>query len=160
VSAKTYLVAIVGNANACKNVTYDALGFITVLGEQVDVELVELLATSLLVQAGRAMLSARANVPSRSRSFRRAFLISYANRIGERLEEAKQHTERAVSEADRSRLLPVLARRDAAIDSKFAELFPTVRSRRTTVSNHAGWAAGRAAADQASLSARAPVPPR
>lgn len=156
-SAKTYLVGIVGHANSCKCVAYDGLGFVTVVGEEVDVDLVEVLSTSLLVQAGRAMLRARANAPSRTRSFRRAFLISYANRIGERLTEASQQSRKSVPETDRARLLPALARREEAVDARFAELFPHVRTRRTTVSNPAGWAAGRAAAEQASLNARSAV---
>lgn len=161
VSAKTYLVNVVAQANGCQAVTYDKLGFITVVGEEVEVDLVELLSTSLLVQASRAMLRTKRHVDrngqSRTRSFRQSFLISYANRIGERLREAAEATQGDVSQADRERLLPVLARRDAAISAKFDELFPNVRTRRSTVSNAAGWAAGRAAADHASLHNRPAV---
>lgn len=52
----------------------------------------ELLTTSLLVQADVAMLAAGRQVSydgaSRTASFRRSFLMAYAQRIGERLQEA------------------------------------------------------------------------
>lgn len=158
VSAKNHLVQVVASANGCKAVGYDQLGFVTILGSEVDLQLVEVLSTSLLVQASRAMLRTKRQVgqqgQSRTRSYRQSFLLSYAARIGERLQEA---TESAMDDADRDRLLPVLARRDEQVDALFTELFPNVVTRRTSVSNYAGWAAGRAAADQASLNARPPV---
>jgi len=72
----------------------------TVVGMAVDLELVDMLFTSLLIQATRALTEA-GNVRiteggyqparlNRSPSFRRAFLLSYATRIGERLAEAGQ----------------------------------------------------------------------
>ena len=54
-----------------------------------DVEAVELLFTSLLVQATAAMMRAGSrtgrNGRSRTRSFRQSFLHAYAVRIGQRL---------------------------------------------------------------------------
>lgn len=161
VSAKNQLVHVVARVNGCKSVSYDQLGFITVLGSEGDLGLVELLSTSLLVQASRAMLRTSRQVDrfgqSRTRSYRYSFLLSYANRIGERLREARRGSEAGVDDADRERLLPVLARRDDQVEALFTELFPTTSTRRTSVSNHAGWAAGRAAADQASLQTRPQV---
>lgn len=160
-SAKIHLVHAVAVANGCRTVSYDKLGFITVLGEEVDLQLVELLSTSLLVQASRAMLRTKSQVDrfgqSRTRSYRQSFLLSYASRIGERLREACEASQANIDDADRDRLLPVLARREERVAALFTELFPDVRTRRTTISNHAGWAAGRAAADQASLNARRQV---
>lgn len=62
-----------------------------VLGRRLpsDLDAVELLFTSLLVQATTAMLAAGsrqdAHGRSRTRSFRQSFLAAYAQRIGERL---------------------------------------------------------------------------
>ncbi|WP_172803979.1 DUF2786 domain-containing protein [Auraticoccus monumenti] len=53
VSAKATLVAAVAMANRCRAVAVDRLGFSAVLGDPHDLEVVELLATSLLVQATR-----------------------------------------------------------------------------------------------------------
>ncbi|MGH4024604.1 MAG: DUF2786 domain-containing protein, partial [Pseudonocardiaceae bacterium] len=55
--AKSLLVDAVATANRCRTVFSPHLGFITVLGDDVDLEVVEVLATSLLVQATKAMLA-------------------------------------------------------------------------------------------------------
>lgn len=180
VSAKTHLVQAVAAANRCRSVSTDQLGFVTVLGDELDLRLVELLTTSLLVQADRAMLAGtgqragpgagqrpgpgtvRHADPGRSRirSYRRAFLLSYANRIGERLRQASTRTEDALRRSDADRLRPVLADRERQVDALLAELFPHVVTRRVSVSNAAGWAAGRTAADLACLDTRPALPGR
>ncbi|MDN8894017.1 hypothetical protein Q0O84_13435, partial [Staphylococcus aureus] len=84
-----------------------------------------------------------------SRTFRRAFLLGYAHRIGERLSAARrQATAEAAREAASQRgvdLLPVLRSQQAAVEARTAELFPRVRSSRSRASVDAGgWYAGRA----------------
>ena len=120
VSAKSMLVSAVASANRCRSVIASGLGMVTVVGEETDTEIVELLSTSLLVQAGRAMLAAGSRVDrrgqSRTRSFRQAFLVSYAQRIGERLREASRRAEaEVVGSIGDGRLLPVLAARELAV---------------------------------------------
>jgi hypothetical protein len=151
--AKSLLVDAVAAANRCRTVFSHHLGFTTVLGEDVDLEAVELLSTSLLVQATRAMVAGGSHTSrgrSRTRSFRQSFLVAYAGRIRERLTTA---TEEAVTvEADNDeRLLPVLAARERAVDEMFDEMFPDLVHRLVSVSNAAGYYAGRAAADLAVL---------
>jgi hypothetical protein len=151
-AAKSALVTAVAAANRCRAVSYEKLGFLAVVGHEVELDIVELLATSLLVQATEAMLAAGRRVgrggQSRTRSFRHAFLLAYASRIGERLGEADSAASAGVAD---ERLLPVLARRSQEVDALFADLFPTVGRRTHSVSNGDGWHAGRAAADQARL---------
>jgi hypothetical protein len=148
--AKAHLVHAVAQANRCRSVWREGLGVVTVLGADGDLDVVALLTTSLLVQANRSMLAAGRHVgrdgTSRTRSFRQSFLLAYATRIGERLTAADTAAARAEGEA---RLLPVLAARSRAADDLTAELFPQVVRRGVTVSNAAGWGAGRAAADLA-----------
>jgi hypothetical protein len=157
---KAALLTVVADANRCQAVWHRELGFSTVLGFPADLTAVEMLFTSLLVQATTAMAHAGprrdANGRSRTRSFRHAFLSAYAARIGERLGEAAG---RAAADTAAGRdLVPVLAARDRAVDDAVAAMFPhLVQGRARTVSNHEGWAAGRAAADMAGLSARAEV---
>lgn len=143
---KSSLVSAIARANRCRSVFYSDHGFVALVGAELDLEITELLATSLLVQATRAMVASgsdRYGGTSRTRSFRRAFLLSYAVRVGERLAEA-------TAPADDPRLLPVLAGRSRAVDEAFAAMFPdTYQRKSTSISNHAGWHAGRAAADQA-----------
>lgn len=150
VRAKTALVQAVATANRCRTVWSANLGFVTVIGSETDLDLVELLTTSLLVQANRAMLAAgrQAGGHSRTRSFRQSFLIAYAGRIGERLESTNASVTSAVGDGQ---LLPVLAARNRATDELTNRLFPAMVERRVAVSSGAGWSAGRAAADLAQL---------
>ena len=150
--AKALLVQAVATANRCRTVWTENLGFVTVVGSETDLDLVELLTTSLLVQANRAMLAAGRQVSSRghtrTRSFRQSFLVAYATRIGERLDTTNATV---TAEVEDSRLLPVLAARSRAADELTDRLFPSMVHRPVSASNRAGWGAGRAAADMAVL---------
>ncbi|WP_116949280.1 DUF2786 domain-containing protein [Jiangella endophytica] len=149
---KTLLVAEVGSANHCRTVSSEKLGFVTVLGTDLDLDVVDVLATSLLVQAARAMLATGSQYSrlgtSRTRSFRHSFLLSYATRIGERLRDAADQTAAAAG----TDLVPVFADRSLAVDTLFDSLFSTATARRSfSAGNAAGWGAGRSAADRAVL---------
>jgi len=161
VSAKAQLVHAVAAANRCRTVSTDQLAFVTIIGGELDLQLTELLSTSLLVQASRAMLAAGQNAgrysEARTRAYRQSFLVAYAHRIGERLQAAADETAAAVTDEDASRLLPVLTRRETQVDALFTRLFPKTVTRRTRVSSGAGWAAGRDAANRAQLDARRPL---
>lgn len=169
VGAKALLVDAVASANRCRTVFSDQLGFITVLGDEVDLEVVELLTTSLLLQTTKAMLAAGSQTTrrgqSRTRSYRQSFLVAYAGRIAERLSTAADAAlsatraemgEAAEPEQD-SRLLPVLAARQQVVDDLFDEMFPQLRHKSVSVSNADGYRAGRAAADLAVLAVRRSV---
>lgn len=150
--AKALLLGAIAGANRCRTVRHKELGICTVFGAANDLDAVELLYTSLLTQATAAMVTAgRSGAATRSRSFRQSFLVSYADRIGERLREA---TSSAVDEA-RARhgdnVLPVLASRDAAADEACERAFPRLVKERISTSNIDGWIAGRAAAERARL---------
>jgi hypothetical protein len=159
VSAKTQLLGAVADANGVRLVWYQSLGIANLVGSPSDLDAVELLFTSLLLQVSQALAAAerQAGRRSASRSFRRAFLLGYAHRVGERLLAARQ---RATAEAAAERgvdLLPVLRNRQEAVDAVFTELFPRVRSSRSRGSvDGGGWFAGRAAADRADVGPRRP----
>ncbi len=124
--AKSLLVDAVASANRCRTVFSPHLGFITVLGDDVDLEAVEVLSTSLLVQATKAMLAGGSRTSrgrSRTRSYRQSFLVAYATRIRERLTTATDEAVAAEAHSD-ERLLPVLAAREQAVDKLFDEMFP------------------------------------
>lgn len=152
--AKALLVSAIARANRCKSVHYKELGFVALVGTDLDLEITELLVTSLLVQATRAMVAEGSHSTllgtSRTRSFRQSFLVSYATRIGERLAETGKSARDDIA-AD-PRLLPVLADRSKVVEDTFNEMFKHTVSRRVSVSNGAGWHAGRQAADRADLS--------
>ncbi|MET7282094.1 DUF2786 domain-containing protein [Kribbella sp. NPDC005582] len=161
VSAKAQLVGSVAAANRCRTVMIEELAVVTVIGADLDLQLTEILATSLLVQANRAMIASGKHIgrygESRTRSFRQSFLMAYAQRIGERLQAAAESTQAAVPAVDADRLLPVLTRREEQVEALFTKLFPNTTTRRTRITNGAGWEAGLSAADQAQLEARRQV---
>ena len=149
---KVSLLNQVARANRCRAVWNKPLGLVTVLGTPVDVDQVEMLFTSLLIQATRAMAEGgtrRAGSFDRSASFRRSFLMAYAVRIGERLTE----TSTAAAESYGAELVPLLQRQTEAVQEEFDRLFPKTRSARAGRYNAVGWEAGREAADRAHLTA-------
>lgn len=175
---KGTLLNVIALANRCRAVWAKDVGLMTVVGFPADLDAVELLFTSLLVQANTAMLRASgkkdASGRSRTRAFRQSFLVSYAIRIGERLAEATAHAtaeagdELAVAAQDTLRrgsrttgtdLVPFLAARQRAVDDAVGELFGgnLKRGRAARVTDEEGWVSGRAAADLAELHDRRPV---
>lgn len=156
-TAKAVLLDATATANRCRAVWNEPLGFTTVVGFEGDLEAVELLYTSLLVQATTAMTRAeaaqRAAGRKRTKTFRQSFLAAYAHRIGDRL-TATAHEVTATTEGS---LLPVLVAREVAVAERADRMFPeTVRTRVRGVSDAAGWAEGTAAADRADTGATAP----
>ncbi len=174
---KAMLLDAVAAANRCRVVWAKEFSFCTVIGFDSDLDAVELLYTSLLVQATAAMQRAGSRQhldgASRTRAFRQSFLVSYAARIRERLTEATERTTREAAAGRHlredgtaeqlqpdERLLPALAAREEAVDSATDRMFPKLTSQRVRVSDGEGWAAGRAAADRAALHSRGRVEKR
>ena len=147
-SEKAGLLDAVSRANHCHTVWSPELGFSTVFGFDADIDAVELLYTSLLVQANRAMVRDEPGKgKARIKAFRRSFLIAYAMRIGERLGRATRH-----EIARHTDLLPVLRSRDVRVREAMNRAFPrTVKSRGSRIDSLEGWESGRAAADEAKL---------
>ncbi|MBK5306883.1 MAG: DUF2786 domain-containing protein [Frankiaceae bacterium] len=159
VLAKGLLVAAVADANRCRSVMSQGLGCCTVVGRPGDLAAVDVLVTSLLVQAHAAMLRSGRQTDtsgtSRTKSFRQSFLVSYASRIRERLHDAADHAVRSTGRS--GELVPVLARQAEQLDSACQAMFPRLVSREARIGNYQGWAAGRAAADQARLDTDLPL---
>ncbi|MEU3469832.1 DUF2786 domain-containing protein [Streptomyces sp. NPDC006687] len=157
--AKAVLLDAVATANRCRAVWNSAFEFSTVVGFESDLEAVELLYTSLLVQGTAAMTRAeaaqRAGGRKRTKTFRQSFLLAYASRLGRRLAETAEHT--AAETPDH---LPALRARDVAVTSRADEMFPrTTTTRLRGATDHAGWEDGTAAADAAHMGGRRPSLP-
>ncbi|MFJ6408308.1 DUF2786 domain-containing protein [Streptomyces hydrogenans] len=149
--AKAILLDAVAGANHCRAVWNETYGFSTVVGFEADLDPVELLYTSLLVQGTAAMTRAEAEQRKggrkRTKSFRQSFLLAYANRLGARLEA----TSRRVA-AEAPTLLPVLASREVAVTARTDELFPETRATRVRAMwDEDGWNHGATAAESATL---------
>lgn len=156
---KASLLTAVATANSCRMVWTKELGFGTVVGFEADLDSVELLFTSLLVQANARMLAEGSRADhlgrSRTRAFRSSFLTAYAHRIGERLREVRAAETEAAAPAASTRgqdLVPLLAKRTEKVEATVDEWFPTARTRSAgSVRDAEGWHVGRAAANRASL---------
>ncbi len=157
-NARYLLLSAVADANRCRAVWTKQWGFSTVFGDDGDLDAVEMLFTSLLVQATRAMVLepvATTGNGGRTRSFRHAFLVAFAGRIGERLARA---TDEVTADAGHgSAIVPLFAARRAAADRAVGDAFPETRTMRVSARNADGWQAGVRAADRAQLGAERPV---
>lgn len=151
-SEKALLLHVVAEAGRCRSISIASYALATLTGQATDVRRVELLFTSLLLQAQSALnheaTTGAVGSHRRSRSFRSAFLAGYAQRIGHRLSG-----ERRAAEADAGAdSLPVLARQSKAIDDEVERLFGgQLRFGGRKSRDLAGWDAGSEAADRARL---------
>jgi hypothetical protein len=149
--ARYLLLAAVADANRCRAVWTKYWGFATVFGDESDLDAVELLYTSLLVQATRAMVARpRPRGSGSTRSFRQSFLVAFARRIGVRLHEAAEAVTAEAAQHSTA-LVPVFAARREAADAALEEAFPNTRSTRMSANDAEGWHAGTQAADRAQL---------
>ncbi|MCM2577665.1 DUF2786 domain-containing protein [Streptomyces meridianus] len=157
-SSRALLLDAVAAANRCQAVWSGDLGFSTVVGYEADLRAVELLYTSLLVQATTAMSRAETGRSragrKRTKTFRQSFLVAYAGRIRERLTEAAEQAAGESAAGLGGRLLPVLAARETAVAGETERRFPS-RTRHAIrgagVRDAEGWSHGTAAADRARL---------
>ncbi|MGH9075931.1 MAG: DUF2786 domain-containing protein [Acidimicrobiales bacterium] len=154
--AKSSLLLAVASANGVRCVWYQHFAMMAVVGFAADLDAVDALYTSLLVQATRSMLAkGKITDPrghSRTRSFRQSFLVAFASRIRERLSAAASSARYKAEEELSISLLPVLASRAEEVDGAVDALFPRLRKRTgPSVTNQAGWVAGRTAAELAVL---------
>ncbi len=157
VDAKSLLLQTVAEAGRCRTALHPRLGLSSVVGFPDDLAAVELLFTSLLVQAQTALAAEAARAPTgtrtRQQSFRSAFLLAYTQRIGARLREINQAVFNEVEAEQGPAFLPVLRARSATVDDFIAERFgEMVTSAVRGGYDSAGWASGRVAADNAKLS--------
>ncbi|WP_010470372.1 DUF2786 domain-containing protein, partial [Streptomyces somaliensis] len=155
-TAKAILLDAVAGANRCRAVWHEEFAFSAVVGYEADLEAVELLYTSLLVQGQAAMAKAeaaqRAGGRRRTKTFRQSFLLAYAQRLGDRLSAASRRIT-----AGEPTLLPVLAAREVAVADRTDRMFPgTTTTRVRGAVDRAGWDHGRAAADRADTGRAAP----
>lgn len=161
-SPKASLLHQIASANRCKAVWTKDFGHCTVVGHAADLDAVETLFTSLLVQATRAMSAQGSRTDhegrSRTRSFRQSFLDSFALRIGERLTDVtddETDTVAAAGSSNGKELVAVLSARSAEVDAAVEEMFPHMRAHRPRGTyDGEGWRSGRAAADTAHLGGR------
>jgi hypothetical protein len=167
-AGKARLLGWTASALRCRAVLHQLRGgrvdAVTVFGFASDRERVEVLFTSLLVQAGAQLL--RERPPHKGESvaaYRRSWLHGFAVQVHRRLVSAEERAERRAEEraerqaGDRGEAgtAIVLADRRSQVERAYAEAFPVLgRGRRSTLSG-SGFAAGAAAGELADLGAGA-----
>lgn len=134
----------------------DAAGeFAWVVGYRSDLESVELLFTSLLLQAVNVMVGQGAvtdrSGKSRTKSFRRSFLVGFSTTIDHRLDEVRLRAAEVAESNTDAAVLPVLASRTAAVEGEMNEQFPQTKTLRTSISNARGVEAGMSAGRRADI---------
>ena len=88
---------------------------------------------------------------SRTKRFRRAFLVAFAVRIGERLRVVVDTTVEEASTTTGTDLVPILDRRHEATEAAARAAFPSTSRMTTSASDGEGWRAGTAFASQVDL---------
>jgi Protein of unknown function (DUF2786) len=140
---KAGLLAAVAVPLRCRVVRRTRAGVqIHLFGHAADLERVELLFTSLLVQAAHGLAAVPVPAHEHPAAFRRSWLAGFAHAIGARLWQAEKS---AAADAPGAEL--VLVRRTDLVDRRMAEAYPKLRaaSRRRLAGGglEQGYAAGR-----------------
>ncbi len=133
----------------------DAGEFAWIVGYESDLESVELLFTSLLLQAVNVMVNAGSMTDhtgrNRTKSFRRSFLIGFSDVVERRLRATARKATAEADDAQAGSVLPVLASRREEVRDEVLEQFPDTKELKTSVSNAAGIHAGVHAGQRADI---------
>lgn len=150
--AKSFLLQVVANSQRSRSIFHSGLNLSSIVGHAGDLQAVEMLFTSLLVQAQHELklASTGASARARGQSYRSAYYLAYAHRISERLRAV---TEEVIADTGDRSALPVLVAREDATAAAFEERFAAqlVESRVRGGWDPLGSAHGRTAADAARL---------
>ncbi|WP_300019554.1 DUF2786 domain-containing protein [Pseudonocardia sp.] len=159
-AAKARLLGWVASALGCRCVLHEArggrVGTVTVFGHASDRERVEVLYTSLLLQATAQVVGLRPPRTGESvAAYRRSWLHGFAVEVHRRLTAAEQ------AAADAARAAPpgtggpsvalVLADRRERVDRAYAAAFPALGRARRSVLSGSGFGAGARAGARADL---------
>lgn len=153
---KADLLHSVANALGCKSISFYARNsrrrtYATVVGYPGDLEQVELIYTSLLLQAARELAALPVVHQSYVRGQRSSFLFGFAERAGERLEALYAKAVEEAEDGGSPGAALVLVSRQDAVDAAYAAMFPDSRTTRVRGINTDGYYAGRSSANRADL---------
>ena len=152
-TARASLLGAVARSTHCRLILGARVGSdlsCTLVGRADDLEAAWALYAALDLQASRAMLAASAEI-ARPRAFRHAFLLSYASRIGARLDAARASVRTSADAGGAGWAALVSTHRWVAVDAEVRAQFPRLRTMRASASSGSGLASGAAAADRAAL---------
>lgn len=155
--ARLALLTAIGDAHDVR-VVFQARAEGTVAfcaGHRTDLDVVEVMYTSLHQQAAAQMAGIRKQTGAATQKYRRSFLFGFAERIGELLADARRDVERQASAA-RSSSAPslevVLRERTERVDDFVRSEWGRVRSAKPAAAVGAdGWRSGTKAAERADV---------
>lgn len=152
--AKTKLLMCIADNSRCKSLRgklRNGRVFVDVYGFPTDIERVEILYTSLLLQMANGLESAEIPYWVDTRAFRRSWLFGFADRVGGRLAETKKAAEEATAPTEGQSTALVLRDRSKAVDDLVKGNVKKITTPKRAPINSAGYRAGADAADQADL---------
>lgn len=158
-SPKSTLLHRVVEALGCRAVTLSGTGRskVHVFGMESDVEMVDMLYTSLLLQAthGAARVESETDHYGRAttRSARSSYLIGFGNTVAPRLLEAYSQAKAEAEKTPGTDL--VLASRDLVVGAAVSAKYPSLRKLKVVVRNSGGYERGQAAGRKANIHNRA-----
>jgi Protein of unknown function (DUF2786) len=127
-----------------------------VFGYESDLERVDVLYTSVLLQMASALQAEDVppNTPARMRAYRRSFLLGYVSAVTARVKQAEEQAKGAAEREDAGREGPgtalVLADRSAQVKDALKAAYPETRKRRITYSG-GGYGNGHAQGSRADI---------
>jgi Protein of unknown function (DUF2786) len=157
-AGKARLLGWTAAALGCRWVLHGARGgkvaAVTVFGHASDRQRVELLYTSLQLQATTQLVRVRPARPAESvAAYRRSWLHGFAVEVHRRLSTAEERAaaDAATPAADGPSVALVLADRREQVDRAYAAAFPRLATARRAVLSGSGFAAGTRAGERADL---------
>ncbi|MFE7462336.1 DUF2786 domain-containing protein [Nocardiopsis terrae] len=125
--------------------------FVDVYGYPTDIERVEILYTSLLLQMANGLETTEVPHWAETRSFRRSWLIGFASQVGRRLAEIEKAAEQDTTPTEGQSTALVLRDRSAAVDDLVTGNVKKITTPKVAPVDPDGYWAGADAADQADL---------
>lgn len=164
-AGKARLLTWTAQALRCQSVMHRAWGGrvekVTIIGFASDRERVEVLYTSLLLQASSQLRDQRPLLPGESvAAYRRSWLYGFARAVHRRLSEAEQRAAEAATRSGHDSRMPadpgrsvalVLADRSALVERAFAAAFPSLGQARPSSMSGSGYSAGAEAGRRADI---------
>ncbi len=128
-----------------------------IFGHRSDLERVELLYTSLLLQMTGSLAAQHVPYGQSPRAWRRSWLLGFVSRVGGRMDEAEkgaqEEAKNETTTTGRSSAL-VLADRRTAVENRYTAAYPNARKGRRTTMRGTGYGDGWAAGGRADIGGR------
>jgi hypothetical protein len=158
-AGKARLLGWTAAALGCRWVLHGAwsgrVAAVTVFGHASDRERVEVLYTSLLLQATTQLVRVRPPRPGESvAAYRRSWLEGFAAQVHRRLVEAEEHAAGHAAATSSGGVALVLADRRRRVDEQFGATYPRLATLRPRALSGSGRAAGALAGQRADLGGR------